>query len=66
VPALSRIANFKALLEDDYDLSKFEALRKAEVTGRPIGDDEFIASLENQFERTLKPGKRGPKPDEGT
>lgn len=64
MPALSRIENFKALLEDEYDLSKFEALRKAEVTGRPIGDDEFIASLENQFERTLKPGKRRSKQNE--
>lgn len=60
-PALSRITDFAALLGGGYDLSKFEALRNAEVTGRPVGNDEFIEGLETKLDRVLKPGKRGPK-----
>ena len=59
-PALSRIEDFAGLLNDDYDLTRFEALRKAEVTGRPIGNPAFIETLEVQLNRTLKPKKRGP------
>lgn len=37
-------------------------LRRAESIGRPLGGDAFIAGLEALTRRTLKPGKRGPKP----
>jgi len=59
-PAISRIENFANMLKEDYDLSRFEAIRKAEVTGRPIGDNAFIEGLEKQLNRRLKPKKRGP------
>ncbi len=59
-PAISRIGNFANMLEENYDLCAFEALRKAEVTGRPVGDNAFVEKLENQLDRTLKPKKRGP------
>jgi hypothetical protein len=48
-----------ALLGDEVT---FERLRRAESVGRPLGDDSFIARLEALTRRTLKLGKRGPKP----
>jgi putative transposase len=33
-----------------------------EVIGRPLGDDRFLARIERQAGRILKPAKRGPKP----
>ena len=30
--------------------------------GRPLGDDDFLASIERLTGRPLKPGKRRPKP----
>ncbi|WP_409191587.1 hypothetical protein [Bradyrhizobium sp. RDM4] len=40
----------------------FGALRAAESIGRPLGDSRFIARIERQTGRLLKPAKRGPKP----
>jgi putative transposase len=34
-----------------------------ESIGRPLGDDAFIAKLEALSNRSLKPAKRGPKPN---
>jgi hypothetical protein len=33
-------------------------------SGRPLGDDRFLARLERLTGRPLKAGKRGPKPTE--
>jgi putative transposase len=40
----------------------FARLRAAESIGRPLGDDRFLNRLERLTKRSLKPGKRGPKP----
>lgn len=40
----------------------FGALRSAESIGRPLDDDRFLARIERQTGRVLKPAKRGPKP----
>jgi putative transposase len=42
----------------------FARLRAAESIGRPLGNDRFLARLERLTGRTVKPGKRGPKPSE--
>jgi hypothetical protein len=34
----------------------------AESVGRPLGDDDFLASIERLTGRPIKPSKRGPKP----
>ena len=39
------------------------ALRMAETTGRPIGDADWPALIEQQSGRTLAARKRGPKPN---
>jgi putative transposase len=61
-PVLGRYPDFAAFIESAPDEAAFERLRRAESIGRPLGDDGFIARLEALTRRTLKPGKRGPKP----
>jgi len=37
-------------------------MRHHSRTGRPLGDEAFLARLEGMVGRVLKPQKRGPKP----
>ena len=62
-PILDRYGDFAAFLgEDKLDESvEYQAIRRAETTGRPLGGDQWIEWLEQQTSRTLKPQKRGPK-----
>lgn len=61
-PALERVGDFAAFLDEEVDdAAAFAPIRRAETTGRPIGDAEWIAGLEERTGRTLAPGKRGPK-----
>ena len=39
-----------------------ERLRRAETIGRPVGSAEFVAALERQSGRRLRPEKPGRKP----
>ena len=59
-PLLDRVPDWRRLLggggEDD------EALRRHETTGRPLGSDAFVESLEATLGRRLRPEKRGRKP----
>jgi putative transposase len=57
-----RFPRFADLLGAEPDADAFSRLRAAESTGRPLGNDRFIARIERATARTLKPGKRGPKP----
>jgi putative transposase len=50
------------LLATEPEADLFGALRSAESVGRPLGDDRFLARIERQTGRVLKPAKRGPKP----
>jgi len=61
-PVLDRYPDFAAFIDGDADEASFEHLRRAESIGRPLGSDGFLARLEAATRRTLKPGKRGPKP----
>ena len=38
------------------------SIRYHQSIGRPLGDKAFLARLERATKRTLRPGKRGPKP----
>lgn len=40
----------------------FDALRRAESIGRPVGGEEFLIAAKKQLGRRLRPAKRGPKP----
>ena len=61
-PIRDRFPDFAGLLAREPETDLFGPLRAAESIGRPLGDDRFLARLERRTGRTLKPGKRGPKP----
>ncbi|MER9951295.1 hypothetical protein [Mesorhizobium sp. M0047] len=43
----------------ETDVAAFDALRKAESIGRPVGSDAFLDRVAGQTGRAIKPGKRG-------
>ena len=62
-PVLDRIGDFAAFLAEPFDEgTAYAPLRRAEATGRPIGDRDWLHALEQRTGRTLAPQKRGPKP----
>jgi REP-associated tyrosine transposase len=63
-PIKDRFPHFADWLASDPENDLFDRLRAAESIGRPLGGDRFLARLERRTGRSLKPGKRGPKPAE--
>ena len=61
-PARHRFSRFADLLEGDDDTAATSRLRKGESVGSPIGSESFLAALEAQTQRRLRPPRRGPKP----
>ena len=59
---LDRFPDFAGFIEAEVAPDYFQRLRCAETIGRPLGDEDFIGALESATGRTLKAGKRGPKP----
>jgi len=60
--------------EDDYrayldlleplEAAEEELWRQHERTGRPVGEPAFLDRIEGLLGRTVRPAKRGPKPQE--
>lgn len=63
-PVRERCPDFAALIETGEDEDFSMALRRAETIGRPLGNTAFVETLERQTGRSLRPGKRGPKPQQ--
>lgn len=61
-PIRNRFLEFGDLLATEPEADLFDALRSAESIGRPLGGNRFLARIERQTGRVLKPAKRGPKP----
>ena len=61
-PIRDRFPDFADLLESSPQADLFTSLRAAESIGRPLGDNGFLSRIERLTKRSLKPGKRGPKP----
>jgi putative transposase len=59
---LERIGDFASFLAGDEDTSATGALRAAETTGRPLGNEAFIEGLERLLGRKLARGRPGPPP----
>jgi putative transposase len=49
------------LLDGVQDALLMERIRTATRTGRPAGNEEFVARAEARLGRSLRPSKRGPK-----
>lgn len=62
LPALPLVQPLRRRLARPPSPALLDDLRRAETIGRPIGDEAFITALEATTNRTLRPGKRGPKP----
>jgi putative transposase len=61
-PLLSIVKkNWKDFLRNDVNEAEIDLLRKHERTGRPLGKDSFIETIETLLNRRLKPQKPGPK-----
>jgi putative transposase len=61
-PVLERFADFADLLRTDPDDSAFNALRASEGSGRPLGNADFIVSLERLLGRPVARRAPGRKP----
>jgi putative transposase len=53
-PILSRYPNFAELIKIEERPREFDTLRKSETTGRPLGSNEWLSTLEEKFGRQLK------------
>jgi putative transposase len=56
------IGDVRAYLGGKPDEKRLKRLLAAGTIGRPAAEEDFIAELERQTGRTLRPAKRGPKP----
>jgi putative transposase len=64
-PLLELAPNWRAFLRRVIREEDIELLRAHEQTGRPLGDEEFVASLEKDLGRILTRKKPGPKGNPG-
>ncbi len=60
-PLHERIDDFEGYLARNYTDEDFEALRRSEIVGRPIGSDSFLKSLETKLSRPLRRQKGAKK-----
>ncbi len=60
-PMLSRINDWDQYLKTGEDVSDIDCIRRNSRTGRPLGNGDFIESLEVLTGRELKVRKPGPK-----
>ncbi len=65
-PLLAMIGDWDAFLRSAMPEDELRDIRRHARTGRPLGDEAFLARLEDTMGRALKPQKRGPKPKETT
>ena len=61
-PLLGMIGDWRAFLNSAMSEADLSDIRHHTRTGRPLGDETFLARLEGMVGRVLKPQKRGPKP----
>ncbi len=61
-PLLEAVGDWRGFLGGGLGDDDLAAIRKHERTGRPLGCDAFVASLETVLGRSLKRRKPGPKP----
>src|SRR5208337_5478343 len=60
-PLLEMADNWKDILHSGAEDQRFQEIRRHECTGRPLGSESFVESIENALGRCLRRGKPGPK-----
>lgn len=63
-PVLARVPDVASLIDSGDDEAMTSTLRRAETTGRPIGNAEFLDRIKTELGRDPTPAKRGPKAKE--
>ena len=61
-PMLDRVDNWSEYLSIKESSTNLAMIRQHTRTGRPVGSESFIESLETLTGMALKKGKPGPKP----
>ena len=61
-PLLAEVGDWKEFLAGAASESELAAIRGHERTGRPLGEEGFVARLDSMLGRSLTPGKPGPRP----
>ena len=61
-PLLSLVGPWRRFLSQSQEGETIERLQMHERTGRPLGNDSFLAKLERRLGRPLRPRKPGRKP----
>jgi putative transposase len=62
-PLLQRVPRFADLIEPGpEEAAQRLQFESGAATGRPLGDEAFLAEIEAKLRRTVRPGRRGPKP----
>jgi putative transposase len=61
-PLLEMVGSWRRLLSSAVGEEELGRLRQHERTGRPLGDDDFLARLEKRLGRVLRRQKPGRKP----
>jgi putative transposase len=61
-PLLDRAPDWRGLLDSALSQADYDAIRRGERTGRPLGAAEFVDRLEERLGRRLSPQKPGRKP----
>jgi putative transposase len=65
-PVLNRYGDFALFLGDSsHDEGEFKRLRQSETTGRPLGDEAWLLTLESLTGKSVRPQKPGPKVSSG-
>jgi hypothetical protein len=60
-PLLAMIGDWRAFLNSAVPEAELRDIRRHARTGRPLGDETFLARLERIVGRALRPKKPGPK-----
>ncbi len=60
-PLLAMVGDWNDFLRSAVPEHELKDIRRHGRTGRPLGDETFVARLEELAGRVLKPQKRGPK-----
>jgi len=60
-PLLEMFGDWREYLTRDIPEEDVQVLRRHERTGRPLGDENFLAGLEEALGQSLQPRKRGPR-----
>jgi putative transposase len=62
-PLLERAGDWRKFLNEPGNTEDFDAIRRHANTGRPLGTDAFVESVESALGRMLRPLKPGRKPE---